>query len=203
MSRRYHALGILISVLAGGCGENGTFINNSSQCDGYGDPGSSKYILPYAAGERYTVTQGNCGQVTHYGQIRFAYDFDTQDGDELIAARSGTVHEVVDSNSDDGGSAWSETNYIYIVHADGTMAAYVHIQQNGAQVAEGDTVTQGDVIALSGNSGTLTPHLHFQVYSSATSFRTIPVTFRNAGPNPHGLREGRSYAAEAFTPDSE
>ena len=73
------------------------------------------------------------------------------------------------------------------------MSAYVHLKQNGAVVTVGDAVEQGVVIGYSGASGTRTPHLHFQVYSDATSFRTLPVVFRNAGDR--RLVEGRSYPA--------
>src|SRR5690606_36038236 len=109
---------------------------------GYSDPAQSKYILPYAVGTTFEIGQGNCGQVTHYGQGRFAYDFQMNDGTQILAVRSGIVEEVEESNPDSGGDAWSETNYVYIVHADGTMASYVHLQQNGVLVSKGDVVTQ-------------------------------------------------------------
>lgn len=184
------------------CGEKGTFNNNGDYCDGYGDPAESNYILPYQTGESYFIGQGNCGQVTHVAQGRFAYDFAMPSGTQILAARSGVVHEVVESRRDYAGHAWLETNYVYIIHPDGSMGAYVHIQENGALVDPGDTVTQGQPIAISGSSGTDIPHLHFQVYSTKDSWRTIPVNFRNQGVSVYSLREGDSYTAGAFTPDN-
>ena len=57
-------------------------------------------------------------------------------------------------------------NVIVIQHADGSRAGYWHLQHNAAFVNVGDTVTQGQSIALSGKTGyTLFPHLHFIVWS--------------------------------------
>ncbi|MBL7723438.1 MAG: M23 family metallopeptidase [Chitinophagaceae bacterium] len=51
-----------------------------------------------------------------------------------------------------------------IQHPDGSRAGYWHLQHNGALVKVGDTVTKGQVIALSGKTGyAMTPHLHFLV----------------------------------------
>ena len=55
-------------------------------------------------------------------------------------------------------------NAVVILHADNTVALYGHMTQNGVLVEPGEQVTQGDVLALSGNSGqSPVPHLHFQV----------------------------------------
>ncbi len=181
------------------CGELGTFSNNADDCDGYSDPANSNYILPFRVGESYEIMQGNCGQVTHLGAIRFAYDFDTQDGDVIIAARAGTVIKIEDGN--DGG-ALTTSNYVRIEHVDGSIADYVHLLKDTILVNVGEVVNQGQEIAQSGTSGTLRPHLHFHVFASDSLATTVPVTFRNAGSNPNGLREGNTYSAEAFTPDS-
>ena len=45
-----------------------------------------------------------------------------------------------------------------------TYAVYGHLTHGGSKVEVGDTVTQGQLIALSGNSGmSRGPHLHFAV----------------------------------------
>jgi len=52
---------------------------------------------------------------------------------------------------------------IFIEHSDGTESFYAHLSE--FKVSEGQEVKEGQIIALSGNSGTYTtgPHLHFGI----------------------------------------
>ena len=78
---------------------------------------------------------------------------------------------------------------------------YVHIAQNGALVAPGEQVDQGQPIAISGNTGlTHRPHLHTALYREADFSRqaSIPIAYRNAEGSLDangGLRVGHSYTA--------
>lgn len=55
-------------------------------------------------------------------------------------------------------------NYVVIQHDDGIYAAYAHLKKGSAQVAAGDRVETGHVIAEVGNTGNSTqPHLHVQL----------------------------------------
>jgi murein DD-endopeptidase MepM/ murein hydrolase activator NlpD len=91
-----------------------------------------------------------------------------------------------------------------VQHVDGSVARYIHLQKRGALVKLGDEVRQGQRIALSGNTGqTGGPHLHFDVqqcgpnlpphYNALPCGMTLPLTFRNAGPNLCGLIPGKRY----------
>jgi murein DD-endopeptidase MepM/ murein hydrolase activator NlpD len=90
---------------------------------------------------------------------------------------------------------------VTITHDDRTVAVYGHLKQNGSLVKVGDHVEQGQVFALSGNSGASEePHLHFHVSPDIKSLddESLPVTFRNTTPNPRGLERGTEYPALAY-----
>ncbi len=106
------------------------------------------------------ISQGNC-EGSHVGlQSRFAFDFLTDIGTEVFAARSGIVIAAVDSHPTDG----AEPNKVVIVHSDESVGVYGHLANKGVFVEPGDHVEEGQKIALSGNSGASSgPHLHFHV----------------------------------------
>lgn len=70
----------------------------------------------------------------------------------------------------------SQTGYVILIeHSDGLISVYKH---NASLTKEqGDLVTAGEVIAISGNSGELTtgPHLHFELWSNG--YPIDPTTF--------------------------
>jgi hypothetical protein len=57
---------------------------------------------------------------------------------------------------------------VYIEHADGTQAWYLHMKQNSLTSKNvGDAVAVGEFLGIVGSSGPSTmPHLHFEVYDS-------------------------------------
>lgn len=186
----------LFCVLLLGCGNGLNEMSLAGVCDGYGDYSTSLYKVPFAVGTAHKIAQGNCGPITHSGNDKYAYDFIMPIGTAIVAVRAGTVYKVVQDKTDGNGCA-SGDNHIYITHSDGTMARYVHLTHNGSRVNEGDTVTQGQTIASSGNTGCSGgPHLHFQVDADISSRVSIPVTFSNVGENARGLISGRTYTAE-------
>lgn len=87
-----------------------------------------------------------------------------------------------------GGDGWCGcvANEVAIEHADGSVALYYHMKQNGVNVQEGDRVYRGDNIGSTGNTGCSTgPHLHFHVIgkwggSSPWERATQPVRFETA-----------------------
>ncbi len=90
------------------------------------------------------------------------------EGTPVLAARAGTVMQVVDSH--DQGSL------LRVLHDDGSMALYAHLQAASARVRPGQAVAAGQVIALSGNTGHSSgPHLHFVVQANTgLALRSIP-----------------------------
>ena len=159
---------------------------------------SSPYVLPYEPGQTFVVGGGNCGGGhRRFTWEQYAYDIQMPIGTRLVAVRDGQVIRVVEGFAD-GTRVPGQENGIEVRHADGTIAGYWHLTRNGALVEVGDRVEQGQVIALSGDSGnSLLPHLHFEVLQGcAVLCSSIPITFRNTRSHPRGLITGESYRAE-------
>jgi murein DD-endopeptidase MepM/ murein hydrolase activator NlpD len=170
-----------------------------SECGPYPHQETSQYVLPYNVGQEYTVSQGNCSEGSHAPATyaKYAYDFLMPIGTPVIASRDGLVL-LVEERYTDSNRIPGQENYINIIHLDSTIAGYVHLTQNGAFVAIGDTVKKGDVIGLSGDTGSSSePHLHFHV-QQCLGCPTIPVTFKNTRNHPNGLMAGESYLAMPF-----
>ena len=152
------------------------------------------YALPYEQGKSYLVVQGYYSRFSH--RNRSALDFKMRKGTKILAVRDGVVVRMKEENNKGG---WNRkyrqfANYVVIQHADSTRAGYWHLQQNGVLVNMGDTVRQGQVIALSGNTGySSMPHLHFMVWRSQNGRWTqIPTRFMTR-KGPKYLRPLRKY----------
>ncbi len=98
-----------------------------------------------------------------------------------LAAPAG---HVMDMEDDFHGAAQQQrylarSNHIRILHDDGTMAVYAHLQANSLQVRQGAKVSRGQWIANSGNTGYSNgPHLHFVIQLNAgMSLESVPFRF--------------------------
>jgi murein DD-endopeptidase MepM/ murein hydrolase activator NlpD len=167
-------------------------------CGPFPDWQTSPYVLPYPVGLSYFVSQSNCTNGGHQGSYKYSYDFSMPIRTLVTAAREGTVTDIR-VKFRDGQRGENESNWVKIVHTDGTIAAYSHLTADGALVKIGDRVAAGQPIGLSGNTGNTggLPHLHFHVAPCSEPVRcgTLPVTFRNADANPEGLHGKRFYVA--------
>lgn len=142
------------------------------------------YLLPFPVGDAHTLTQGNCGAASHGGRFRYAFDFEMPVGSPVVAARDGVVHTVRDGHPD-GTDRLGDENLVILLHPDGQLSRYIHLERGGALVVEGQRVSAGDTIARSGDSGrSAFPHLHFDVSDrcGAAGCVTVPSAFRNAAP---------------------
>lgn len=85
-------------------------------------------------------------------------DFNLPKGSEVRAAKAGTVVSVNDNAKADGFGV-----FIMLIHSDGTLTKYCHLQSVSA--AKGQEVRRGEIIGLSGNSGHTRkrPMLHFEI----------------------------------------
>lgn len=168
------------------------------------DAADSPYLLPYPVGTSYVVSQSYCNPLGGH-RNRIAVDFMMPMGAQILAARGGKVINVV-SHFEDGDLRRGHNNRVLVMHEDGSIAWYGHLQQDSVSVVEGDVVTQGQALARCGNSGNTgnLPHLHFEVFRSRPYDYddAIPVSFRNAkGPTDArgGLVKGQSYEAVDVT----
>lgn len=154
----------------------------------YGDPDTEHrtdrpYRAPFAIANEFTVSQAFPVGVTHNSDDSYhAVDISMPVGTDIYAAREGTVIEVASTNfragpdpEEEGASA----NLIRILHDDGTIGVYAHLNWNTIRVKPGDAVKRGEYIADSGNTGFSTgPHLHFVVVRNrGLRLESVPIVF--------------------------
>ncbi|TXI50969.1 MAG: DUF4124 domain-containing protein [Lysobacter sp.] len=154
-----------------------------------GDPNARPRDFEYGyplRSDAVRVEQGYGGVYSHQdAQNRYAVDFAAAIGTQVLAARAGTVMQV-EADFDRGGlnaeKYAGRANFVRIVHDDGTMALYAHLDLDGVLVRIGQRVRKGQAIGLSGNTGYTTgPHLHFAVQvNRGMKLESIP--FRMFGP---------------------
>jgi len=166
---------------------------------------STVYLLPYAPGKTYRVTQGYNGKFSHTGSNQYAIDWQMPEGTPVFAARGGLVVKVKDDSNQGGSSVKYDryNNYVLIRHDDGTLGHYCHLKKGGAKVKPGQIVRPGDLIALSGNTGFSSgAHLHFCVFKTLNGRErlSLPVKFENNDRQAITLVEGRRYTAPALGP---
>ena len=176
-----------------------------SDCSVFPAQQTSLYVLPYQVGQSFkvgkTVSHGTAGHAWYY-----SVDFLMPTGTPVVASRSGKVVNT-EMEFRDGDNVPGHENLIWIQHADGTVARYFHFSHQSALVKNGDTVSQGQAIALSDNTGNSTaPHLHFDVVQCLTGLtpadratlpcgQTLPLSFKNTAEHTCGLAFGKSYPA--------
>ena len=110
-------------------------------------------------------------------------DIGVAEGTPVIASRSGVVKTVQYHDA--------RGYYIDIDHQDGTVTRYQHLQNDSAVVSQGDEVSQGQLIAYSGNTGVSTgPHLHFEILKDGVAVDPLEyVNPENPRPKVSGVLE--------------
>lgn len=164
------------------------------------------YRYPWAGGVSYGVGQGNNNAAGSHrpGESQaFAFDFSLPAGTTIRAARAGTVEWLQENltatfnpNAAQGpgnmpfpnGDLANWGNALRIRHAGGFTSWYFHIRANGVLVSVGDEVTQGQAIAISGNTGRSSgAHLHFQVQADSIDWgQSVAHTFGAGCEQPAG-----------------
>ena len=138
---------------------------------------------PWRAAESFPVSQGFQGIQTHLTpDSEYAIDVVMPVGTDILAALDGVVMDV-EEDFNRGGANLKEfadkANHVRILHADGTMAVYAHLDLASVTVRRGGRVRAGQRIASSGNTGFTTgPHLHFAVQQNVgLKLQSVPFRF--------------------------
>lgn len=145
---------------------------------------------PFAAGQSFFISQGFNGGKTHNTpDSTYAVDIMMPIGTTITAARAGVIMDV-EEDFNRAGTKMQEfadkANHVRILHDDGTMALYAHLDLASVSVRAGARVKAGQAIARSGNTGFSTgPHLHFVIQQNVgMEIRSVPFRFYQAGGEP-------------------
>lgn len=148
-------------------------------------PDPPPFILPFASppgpdtwllGQPYGNTTGAYFQRNIFYQagqgLHFGLDFSTPCGTEIIAIGDGIVSEV-------DGRHGSLPHNLMIDHPNGYSSFYGHLLER-PRLSPGQRVSQGQVVALSGDSfGTCrsAPHLHLEIRNNlhTRAFNPVPL----------------------------
>ena len=151
--------------------------------------------LPFLGG-KFVISQSFHGEASHNKdkQSYFAVDITLPKGTPVVAASSGVVMDVERNFSRSG---WSddyadEANYVRLLHADGSMTLYAHLDPDSTEVGIGQRVTKGTLLGYSGTTGYSSgPHLHFALQiNEGQSLTSVPFLFDNIGEPKVGLMIG-------------
>lgn len=150
-------------------------------------PADLDFYPPFPGGMEFYVTQGIDDSSTHDRPgSHYAVDIAMPEGTPVLAARGGVVMDMEDDFHDGGVQEdryIDRANFIRLLHDDGSMAVYAHLQPNSARVYPGARIPTGTWIANSGNTGYSSgPHLHFAVQLNVgMALESLPFRFRQTG----------------------
>jgi murein DD-endopeptidase MepM/ murein hydrolase activator NlpD len=145
-------------------------------------PTGVNYYPPFPLGLQFPISQGFDNDSTHSEPPnQYAVDIVMPIGTPILAARAGRVMDMEDNfhGAAQRKSYLSRANQIRILHDDGTMAVYAHLQPNSLRVRQGAKIKLGQWIANSGNTGYSSgPHLHFVIQLNVgMSLESLPFRF--------------------------
>lgn len=122
-----------------------------------------------------TFSKRNAG--VYNGAGHNGIDFRASMGTPVLAAKSGTVVDVGDTDATCKGVSYGK--WVLIKYPNNFTNLYAHLSL--IKVSKGEKVTVGQTIAYSGNSGYSTgPHLHFTLFASP-AVRVIDYTSKVCG----------------------
>lgn len=122
------------------------------------------YVKPISGGRLSSGFGGRKAPKRGASTYHQGIDWSTPKGTTVVASCGGTVTKA------GWGSGYGYV--VYIKHPDGRETRYGHLSK--VLVSAGQTVSQGQKIALSGNTGVSTgPHLHFEIRINGTAVNPL------------------------------
>jgi murein DD-endopeptidase MepM/ murein hydrolase activator NlpD len=154
------------------------------------------YRLPFALSTTVPVSQAFPDTTTHGDPgSQYAIDFVMP-----VGTHEGVVIEVASDFFEHGTDRKADgprANVVRVLHDDGTMSLYGHLNWNSIRVVPGQHVTRGEYVADSGNTGFTTgPHLHFVVQRNrGGALVSVPIEFAGPAGASITVRSRESYTA--------
>ena len=144
--------------------------NNANKGNGggsYNSGGSGRLQRPVSSGKITATMYYSSG--SYHG----ALDYGVPEGTPVYAAADGVV--ITTANL-----TYSYGTYVVIQHAGGLQSWYAHGTRGSISVSPGQTVSRGQQIMKSGNTGNSSgAHLHFEVRVAPYNYNTCRVDPRN------------------------
>ena len=122
---------------------------------GFIKPSDAPASSPFGPTRKYTGVSAVTGEPCESTSVHRGYDMATPVGTDVVAPAPGTVILADPDLYYEGGT-------VFLDHGHGLVSVFMHLSE--VTVAAGDVVSQGDLLAKSGNTGRTTgPHLHWAV----------------------------------------
>jgi len=111
-----------------------------------------------------------------FNRSHLATDYAAPEGSPVLAVANGTVTFA----------GWNNGygNLVQIRHVNGMTSGYAHLSRIGQGVRSGQSIKQGDLVGLVGQTGLATgPHLHFMITNRGVPINPVP-TLKKGEPAP-------------------
>lgn len=133
----------------------GRFSPGAGALTGFVLPADAPASSPFGPTRKYTGLSKVTGEPCESISVHRGYDMAAPTGTEVVAPAAGTVILADPDLYYEGGT-------VFLDHGHGLVSVFMHLSE--VDVDAGDTVSRGDLLARTGNTGRSTgPHLHWAV----------------------------------------
>jgi murein DD-endopeptidase MepM/ murein hydrolase activator NlpD len=144
-----------------------------------GDADNASLLWPTRVAKLSSAFGYRINPISHQGQVHKGVDVPAPCGTEVVAAEEGIVQYA----------EYTQTagNIVTLLHDGGWTTKYLHLSR--LHVKPGQHVAAGELIAYSGDTGTMSTgaHLHFEVWSGKTAIDPMSFRYRAIGGEAHPI----------------